>query len=516
MSASETTGTHTSEAPHPGHAGAPQPTGGAWWRLGLPLAALAALTVWWSAATVAVIAGIVVIVAVHEAGHLVAARRCGVDATEYSIGVGPLVYSRRAAGLSWSLRAVPVGAFVRVVGMSASDRIDPERESSTYRSATLGRRLAIVLAGPGANFALAAVLLVASLTVWGKVDAAHWVVASVAEGSPAAAAGIEPGERIVAVDGVAVATIDDLIAELSPRGGEQVTVEVDRDGKVRTVTLDVEERLAVWGTVGEDLDLAVADGITVAAVTPGGVVERSGIRAGDRVEAIAGRPVRTAADVAAAVASIDGGTVELGLSRAGGTTPVTVPLGVDVDTSTPRGMIGVSHDTPAVRLSPLEAVPEAATQLVEVGAASAKGLASFLWPPNMASFVSGAVHTPEATVAAPAAASDPAADPNRLLSIVGAVGLGADLASVDPGALLWFMAMMSLFVGLFNLVPLPPFDGGHVTVALYEAARERLSGTSGRHFANPKAVNRVALAVFCVLLCVGAAAIWLDVTNPVS
>lgn len=496
----------------------PEPTGGAWWRLGLTAGGLVALGALWSFAAVAVIGGVVALVALHEAGHLLAARLSGVVATEYAIGLGPVIYSRRAGGMAWSLRAVPLGAFVRVVGMSAADEVPAELEAATYRRATLPRRLAIALAGPGANILAAAVLLVASLTMWGEPNPQRWHIAAVAEGSPAEVAGIEPGERVVAVDRTPTATLSEVVAALAPLGGRQATLRVlDPSGTAREVTVDVAERVSLWGTVGEDLDLDIRGGaVTVAGVLPGGVADRAGLRTGDQVVAVAGRPVTSAVELTEAVEGIDGGVVPVTVSRGGSTTTAEVSMGVDVAASPARGVIGIVQETPAVPLPLPKAVPAAASQLAEAGAASAKGIARILWPPNLVSFVSSAVHTAPPTAAEPAAASDPTSDPNRILSIVGAVSFGTTIAEVDAGALLFFLALMSLFVGLFNLVPLPPFDGGHVAVALYEALRERLSPTAARYMTSSRALNRIAHVVVAVLLVLGAAAIWLDITNPVA
>src|SRR5690606_13894232 len=138
---------------------------------------------------------------------------------------------------------------------------------------TLPRRLAIALAGPGANILAAAVLLVASLTMWGEPNPQRWHIAAVAEGSPAEVAGIEPGERVVAVDRTPTATLSEVVAALAPLGGRQATLRVlDPSGTAREVTVDVAERVSLWGTVGEDLDLDIRGGaVTVAGVLPGGV-----------------------------------------------------------------------------------------------------------------------------------------------------------------------------------------------------------------------------------------------------
>src|SRR5262245_48679926 len=131
-----------------------------WVAAGCYTAAIAALAVW-SPAGLAVLVALTVLVLIHESGHLVAARRCGVAASEYFAGFGPVVVSwRTRQGLRVGLKAIPAGGYVTVVGMRAGEDVGTTPEASTYRAASRARRLAVVAAGPIVNVVFGFMLLV--------------------------------------------------------------------------------------------------------------------------------------------------------------------------------------------------------------------------------------------------------------------------------------------------------------------------------------------------------------------
>lgn len=134
---------------------------GPWAMAGFATAVVAAGM--WLPAIPVVLAGLTVLVLVHEGGHLVAARRTGMHATEFFAGFGPVVFAwRTRTGLRVGLKAIPAGGYVKIVGMTGRERVDPSLEAGTFRAATRPRRLAVVAAGPAVNLALGLVLLVLS------------------------------------------------------------------------------------------------------------------------------------------------------------------------------------------------------------------------------------------------------------------------------------------------------------------------------------------------------------------
>lgn len=142
------------------------------------LAAVVALGVL-SPPGLAVLVGLTVLVLIHEGAHLVAARRCEIEVTEFFAGFGPVVVAwRTRTGLRVGLKAIPAGGYVKVIGMSSREAVDPVAEPRTFRAATRGQRLAVVLAGPIVNVAFGFLLLVGAALVEGHVSVLHAISGS--------------------------------------------------------------------------------------------------------------------------------------------------------------------------------------------------------------------------------------------------------------------------------------------------------------------------------------------------
>jgi RIP metalloprotease RseP len=431
--------------------------------------------------------------------------------------MGPVIYSTRRGPTAYTLRLLPIGAFVRVIGMTAAEQVPEVLEGRTYRQARLRDRLSIALGGPMANLALCLALMFATFTLHGVPDPTNWTIDSISQGSPAQRAGLMPSERVTAVNDVAITTFADMADELSSRPGQTVALDVTGpDGAVRTVQVELQSRVDVYGTVGEDLSVQQGDkGPVITAAVPDGRLASAGLVENDQVTFVGDRKVTSVDEFARAVEQTStNGDVTLTVARIG--EPVVVDLGEAVRTNGPRGQLGIGQATEPERLGPLQAAGETVSTFTEVATASVGGIAKFLWPPNMVEFVSGAADAGTVTEPTPAGTNVAATDENRVLSIVGAVQLGSSMVSVSPLAILWFLAVLNLFIGLFNLVPLPPLDGGHVVTALYESVRERLANDGRRHLANPKVLNAVATVFALMLLTVGVVAIWMDIVAPVA
>ena len=137
------------------------------WSAAAAYAAAIGALAWWSPAGLAVLVGLTILVLLHEGGHLIAARRNGIAASEFFAGFGPVVVAwRTKQGLRVGLKAIPAGGYVKVVGMSGREQVAPELEASTFRAASRRSRLAVVVAGPLVNLVFGFLLLVgASLIV---------------------------------------------------------------------------------------------------------------------------------------------------------------------------------------------------------------------------------------------------------------------------------------------------------------------------------------------------------------
>jgi membrane-associated protease RseP (regulator of RpoE activity) len=197
----------------------------------------------------AIIAGIVLMVMLHEAGHFIAARRAGMKATEFFLGFGPRLWSFKRGETEFGVKAIPAGGYVRILGMSNMEQpqhvIDqdgyetdewlhdysPADEPRTFRRGSYGSRLIVVLAGVTMNLILAFLLFYVVIAGQGRVaEGPSTTISSITPESAAAAAGLRADDEVVAVDGRRIEGWEELKAAIESRGGEATTFTVVRDG----------------------------------------------------------------------------------------------------------------------------------------------------------------------------------------------------------------------------------------------------------------------------------------------
>lgn len=212
----------------------------------------------------AIIVGLGVMIMLHEAGHLVAARWSGMKATEYFVGFGPRLWSFRRGETEYGVKAIPAGGYVRIIGMSNLEEVPPEDEPRTFRRASTRHRLVVILAGVTVNALLALVLFTVAIAGEGRVvEGPSTTVRRVVAGSAAADAGLRPGDELVAVDGTPVESWDDLKAAIEARGGELTIFTVSRGDRTVEIEAVPSER----------------DGEGFLGVAPGSEVRRVGLLA---------------------------------------------------------------------------------------------------------------------------------------------------------------------------------------------------------------------------------------------
>jgi membrane-associated protease RseP (regulator of RpoE activity) len=192
--------------------------------------------------TLAIILGIVALIMLHEAGHYFTAKRAGMKVTEFFLGFGPRVWSFRRGETEYGVKAIPAGGYVRIVGMSNLEDVDPDEEPRTFRHGTFGNRLTVILAGVSVNLILAYVLIYAALLGRGLPDTLEAKVERVLSNTPAAAAGIRDGDRIVSIDGERLDVDRDIGDALRDRAGQPTTIVVERDRGTTTLSAVPEQR----------------------------------------------------------------------------------------------------------------------------------------------------------------------------------------------------------------------------------------------------------------------------------
>jgi regulator of sigma E protease len=185
-------------------------------------------------AAILAVSGLIVL---HEAGHMWAARRLGMRVERFSIGFGPVLWSTSRGGTEYVVSALPLGGYVKIAGMAATEEISPD-DATAYCNQPAWRRVLVLAAGPGANY-LVAVLLAMGLLASVGLPASDGSsrVGELTPGMPGAAAGLQPGDLIVTVAGKPVDDWNTLVAELQRHPGEEIVLDVERGAPARRQAL---------------------------------------------------------------------------------------------------------------------------------------------------------------------------------------------------------------------------------------------------------------------------------------
>jgi regulator of sigma E protease len=422
-----------------------------------------------------------VLVIIHELGHFVVARWCGVKVLRFSVGFGPVVWSRRSGRdrTEWAVSAVPLGGYVKMVderegGVAAADL------PRAFNRQSVWKRIAIVAAGPVANLLLA-VLLFAGTYVAG-IPGQRAILAVPAAGTPAAAAGVRDGDLVVAVDGDPVRSWADLRWRLLKASGHaDALLEVEREDGARAA-----RRLSLAGLGPADweggfmalLGLRADLGAPlIDQVVPGKPAARAGLAAGDRIVAIDGEPVRSPADVAARTNAKPEAPVTFRVARDGAEFEVTFATEAAEQGGRRVGIAGV-------RLKVDPAVAERLTVTVRYGIVDA--------------LAQGARKTWELSTFTLKMLGRILIGDASLKNISGPITM-ADFAgqSAQAGALVFvgYLALISISLGVLNLLPVPLLDGGHLLYYFAEIIKG--SPVSDHVF---EVGQRIGMAVLAMLM----------------
>ena len=413
--------------------------------------------------------GLILSIGLHEIGHMVPAKKFGVKVTQYMIGFGPTVWSKRKGETEYGFKALPLGGYIRMIGMvpprkdgkvsrwprrmgtliedfrrTSRDEVRSEDASRQFYLLSVPKRVVIMLGGPFMNLVIYLVLMIMALTAIGiqqptnRVSAISECLVPASQAasitscdnqpqSPAAIAGLQSGDRIVAVNGTSTSNWDDTVAVIERSVGTPVILRVLRDGAEQTIT-----------------------------VTP--------------------EPNQKYVD---------------------GTSDKTKTV----------GMIGISTTVEYQRVGVLQVPGQIASQLAD----GARRLASL---PARIVDLFGTVFEGKAR------------DPEGAIGVVGLGRIGGEVASTDKidvldkvQLLLGLLASLNLLLFLFNLLPLLPLDGGHIAGALWEGARRQIAKLRSRP--DPGHVDTaqmlpVMYGVALILIFVSLLTLYADIVSPVK
>jgi membrane-associated protease RseP (regulator of RpoE activity) len=379
------------------------------------LVAVLAFVVWLAMRnpwTLVFVVGLIVSIFLHEFGHYWTARKTGMKVTQFYMGFGPRLWSRKRGELEYGVRAFPLGAFVRIVGMSNLDDCDPADEDRSYRSKSYPRRLLVITAGSLMHMVIALTLFVGVYAAAGRLGETGSVriVYPPISGSPAAQIGLREGDVITSINGEVLKSREDLVTAITSNApGEQIAIAINRLGEQQTLEATlaanpVDETLGYLGVGTESVDY--------------------------------------------------------------------------IKQSLPSAVVYAVRDSAQAIVGSVQALPK------------------IFNPANAFNSL-----------------RDSTADPStRPSTIVGASQVGGEAGERDglKGVLL-MLAYVNVFVGVFNMFPSLPFDGGHAAVATYERLRSR---KGVRYRADFGKMIPLATAVVALLIVITFAGLYLDISQP--
>jgi regulator of sigma E protease len=416
-----------------------------------------------------------VLIFVHELGHFLMARRIGVRVLTFSLGFGPKLLSFRRGDTEYCLSAIPLGGYVKMAGENPEET--RTGASDEFLSKTKWQRFQVLIMGPLMNLALAVVVMALVLYQGARVpafDQEPVVVGSFLENSVAKAAGVLPGDRIVTVDGRSVETWEAFTYEIAGKGNRQISIELIRDGKMVTVPmLAAAEGKYEMGNIGV-LPVMHPE---VMGVERGAPADEAGIRTGDVVLGTAGERDVSNARLIELIKASEGKPLALDIKRDGKVEQVTVTPRKIRDTVIIGAQLN-QFELRSVNPGIVEAFKMSLTQ-------------NWTWGRMIVQTLAG-LFTRDTSV-------------KQLVGPLGIAQVTRDAAETSWVALFSLMAMISLNLGLLNLMPIPVLDGGHIAILAME-------GISRRDF-SMKVKEKMLLAGFVLLLMLMVTVIYNDLTR---
>ncbi|MGV8900885.1 MAG: sigma E protease regulator RseP [Pseudomonas sp.] len=402
-----------------------------------------------------------VLVTFHEFGHFWVARRCGVKVLRFSVGFGmPLLRWHDRKGTEYVIAAIPLGGYVKMLdereGEVPADQLD-----QTFNRKTVYQRIAIVIAGPVANFLLAIVFFW-FLAMLGSQQVRP-VIGAVESGSIADKGGLSAGQEMVSVDGEPTSGWAAVNLQLVRRLGESGTVALSVRDQGSTVDSPRELALDKWLKGADEPDPIRSLGIrpwrpalppVLAELDPKGPAQAAGLKTGDRLVALDGQALSDWQQVVDAVRLRPDAKISLRIEREGAQLDVPLTLAVRGEGKTATGYLGAGVkgiDWPPemlreVSFGPVAAVGEGARRTWTMSVLTFDSLKKMLFGELSVKNLSGPI-----TIAKVAGAS----------------------AQSGVGDFLNFLAYLSISLGVLNLLPIPVLDGGHLLFYLIEWARGR-------------------------------------------
>ncbi|CAN5573827.1 zinc metalloprotease Rip [soil metagenome] len=354
------------------------------------------------------VVGLIVSIMLHEFGHFWTARRSGMKVTQFFLGFGPRIWSVHRGGVEYGIRAIPLGGFVKIIGMTNVDEVAAADEPYTYREGTYARRMWVITAGSAMHMVIALLLVVGLYATAGRAQETGKVTLfSVAAGTPAQLAGLRDNDVVRSVDGEPVTSADEfrhLLANSAP-----------------------------------------------------------------------------------------GTTLSFGIERDGQPIEIVATLVQHPNETTATGYLGVSPTSrDFVQQGIVDSLIEGPKDLLTGVGQAIVGVAKVINPVNVLGHLTGSN-------------TDASSRPG---TVVGATRISDDIGHFDGWAgMLYLVAVVNISVGVFNMFPLLPLDGGHAAIATYERIRSR---RGKRYYADVNKLMPVAAVCIALLAFMFLTGLYLD------
>ena len=415
-----------------------------------------------------------VLIFVHELGHFLMARRIGVRVITFSLGFGPKLVGFRRGDTEYRVSAVPLGGYVKMAGETPDDPRTGQPDE--FLSKTKWQRFQVFIMGPVMNILLAIVLMWVVLMQGDREPSFLYrppKVGAIAAGSPAERGGVRPGDVVARVAGRTVDTWEQFSMAIGTKARREVAIEVVRDGQTvpLTVTPDAQTKYEI-GDIGVFPDVHPS----IVQVLAGEAAERGGLRAGDVVVAFNGRTITYSWQLTEAIAKHPSQVVVFDVQR--GSERKAVSVTTTLQGKKGRAGISLLDDFILVQRGPWEAAKLSVRRNYESGGDIFRVLVGLL--------------TRETS-------------PRQLTGPLGIAQLSGDAAALGWIALLSLMAMISLNLGILNLLPIPVLDGGHIFIMALE-------GLARRDFST-KVKESLLFAGFAVLMVLMVTVVYNDLTR---
>lgn len=410
-----------------------------------------------------------VLVAFHELGHFLAARWVGVKVLKFSLGFGPKILGRQVGETEYLLSAIPLGGYVKLFGEDETEAATPEERKRSFAHQGIWGKVLIVAAGPGFNFILAYLIFAGWLSTGSPLFVPTFRdlspdIEALVPGSPASSAGMEIGDHITKVNGKEISTRTELLDAVARSKGETLSLEIKRGAQLKPLSVTP---VPVQGQPASPDEPLYTIGVEetpplVTSVMHGLPASTAGFQAGDRVIGIDGQTIYTWLQMTTIVRDSPNKLLHVDVLRNGQRIPLTVTPSSEKATvngqSVEVGKIGISGPGRSLMRAdnPLQAVYQGLdatwgwTELTTIG---------------LYKMVVGDI------------SSKNIGGPLTIANISG------EAASQGASSVVFLIAILSINLGVLNLLPIPILDGGHLLFFLIEGILRKPLGDRQREIA---------------------------------